>query len=55
MVPLSDSRIDRAAAPYLHAGYLLKSGRSKGSIYRLTNTGFTKAEDLARKLFEQLV
>lgn len=48
-------RIDRAVAPYLRAGYLLKSGRAKGGIYRLTNTGYTKAEDLARRLFEQLV
>ena len=48
-------RIDRAAAPYLKSGYLLKSGRGKGGIYRLTNTGFSKAEEMARKLFEQLV
>lgn len=49
------ARIDRAANPYLKAGYLLKAGRGKGGIYRLTNTGFSKAEELARKLFEQLV
>lgn len=49
------ARIDRAAAPYLKAGYLLKAGRGKGGIYRLTNTGYAKSEDMARKLFEQLV
>jgi hypothetical protein len=48
-------RIDRAAAAYLRSGYLLKAGRGKGGIYRLTNTGFAKAEEMARKLFEQLV
>jgi hypothetical protein len=48
-------RIDRAVAPYLRAGYLLKTGRGKGGVYRLTNTGFARAEELARRLFEQLV
>lgn len=48
-------RIDRAAAPYLRAGYLLKAGRAKGGTYRLTNTGHAKAEELAHRLFEQLV
>ena len=48
-------RIDRAAAAYLKAGYLLKAGHGKGGIYRLTNTGFAKADAMARKLFEQLV
>lgn len=49
------ARIDRAIAQYLRAGFVLKSGRGKGGVYRLTNTGFAKAEDMARKLFEQLV
>jgi hypothetical protein len=49
------ARIDRASAAYLKAGYLLKAGRGKGGIYRLTNTGYARAEDLARRLFEQLV
>jgi hypothetical protein len=48
-------RIDRAAAPYLKSGYLLKAGRGKGGVYRLTNTGFAKGEGLAQRLFEQLV
>jgi len=49
------ARIDRAAAAYLKAGYLLKAGRGKGGVYRLTNTGFAKGEALAQRLFEQLV
>ncbi|MBI4480091.1 MAG: hypothetical protein HY651_08725 [Acidobacteria bacterium] len=49
------ARIDRAAAPHLKAGYLLKAGRGKGGIYRLTNTGHAKADEMARRLFEQLV
>lgn len=48
-------RIDRAVGAYLKSGYLLKSGRGKGGVYRLTNTGFARAEDLAQRLFEQLV
>jgi hypothetical protein len=48
-------RIDRAVAGYLTAGYLLKSGRAKGGIYRITNTGFARAEELAQRLFAQLV
>lgn len=48
-------RIDRAVASYLSSGYLLKSGRGKGGIYRLTNTGFAKAEEMAQRLFAQLV
>lgn len=48
-------RIDRAIAGYLRAGYVLKSGRAKGGVYRLTNTGYAKAEELAQRLFAQLV
>jgi hypothetical protein len=52
---LKVARIDRTAAPYVKAGYLLKSGRGKGGIYRLTVTGYKKAEEMAQKLFSQLV
>jgi len=48
-------RIDRAVAPYLKAGYLLKTGSGKGGKYRLTVTGFAKAEEMAHKLISQLV
>ncbi len=48
------ARIDRAVAPYLKSGYLLKTGRGKGGVYRLTNTGFTKGEAMAHQLFSQL-
>lgn len=48
-------RIDRAIEAYVRSGYVLKGGRGKGGIYRLTNTGFAKADDMARQLFEQLI
>jgi hypothetical protein len=48
-------RIDRAVAPYIRSGYILKAGRAKGGIYRLTNTGYARAEELAHRLFAQLV
>jgi len=44
-------RIDRALAKPLEAGLVLKAGRAKGSKYRLTNTGYSHAEELARTLF----
>jgi hypothetical protein len=52
---LKIARIDRAAAPYVKAGYILKSGRAKGGVYRLTVTGFSRAEEMAHRLFAQLV
>lgn len=52
---LKISRIDRAAAPYVKAGYILKTGRGKGGIYRLTVTGYAKAEEMAQRLVAQLV
>ncbi len=47
-------RIDRAAVPYIRAGYLMKSGSGKGGKYRLTNKGVAKAEGLAEDLVQQL-
>lgn len=47
---ISVERIDRAVAPHLTAGYLLKAGRAKGGRYRLTNTGMAAATRLAEEL-----
>jgi hypothetical protein len=47
-------RIDRAVAGYLASGFVLKSGRAKGGIYRLSNTGYTRAEEMAQRLFAQI-
>jgi hypothetical protein len=52
---LTAERIDRSAGPHLRAGYILKAGRGKGNRYRLTNTGFARADELARELFEKLI
>lgn len=52
---LTVGRLDRAIAPYRKEGFVLKGGKGKGGTYRLTHTGSTRAEDLARVLFEQLV
>ena len=49
------ARIDRAVAPYVKSGYILKTGRGKGGIYRLTVTGHAKAEEMAQRLVAQLV
>jgi len=43
-------RIDRAAQAYIRSGYVLKSGRRRGGIYRLTNTGYARAEEIAQEL-----
>ena len=40
-------RIERTIAPHLTAGFVLKTGRAKGGRYRITNTGFRRAEDLS--------
>ena len=47
-------RIDRAATGYVESGYLLKSGRAKGSKYRITNTGYAKADEMAKALFAMM-
>lgn len=52
---LRPERVDRTAAPHVRAGLLLKAGRGKGGKYRLTNTGFAQADEMARSLFERLV
>lgn len=53
---LRPGRVDRAASPHVRAGLLLKAGKSgKGGKYRLTTTGFARADEMARSLFEQLV
>lgn len=44
-------RIDRTLAKFIDAGLVLNSGRGKGSKYRLTNTGYAQADELARQLF----
>jgi len=43
-------RIDRAIAPHQTAGYVRKGGTAKGSKYRLTNTGESKARELVAVL-----
>ncbi len=39
-------RIDKLALKYVNAGYLSKGGTGKGSRYRITNSGMTKANEL---------
>lgn len=51
---LRPERIDRTLSAHTKAGLVLKTGRSKGSKYRLTNTGFDYADNMARELFGQL-
>lgn len=51
---LRPDRIDRTLSVHIKAGFIMKTGRAKGGKYRLTNTGFSHADAMARKLFEQL-
>jgi hypothetical protein len=48
---ISVARIDRAIASYVGT-LVLKTGRAKGSKYRLSNTGLTEAEQLAKQMSE---
>jgi hypothetical protein len=52
---LRPDRIDRTAAGYVQTGLLLKTGRGPGGRYRLTNTGYERADLLAKSLFEKLL
>jgi hypothetical protein len=52
---LGIARVDRSAKSYVDSRYILKSGRSKGGVYELTVTGTTRAEELANRLFAELV
>ena len=47
-------RVDRAVAPHVRSGYVLKGGRGKGGKYRLTNTGLGYAKRLADDLLETI-
>jgi hypothetical protein len=47
-------RLDRPLAPYVRDGLILQAGTRKGTRYRLTNTGVTKAEELLAPLMAQL-
>jgi len=51
---LRPNRIDRALAPHSRAGFILKAGRGKGGKYRLTNTGYAKAQQMVYELFEKM-
>ena len=51
---LRPGRIDRTLAGFIDAGLVLNSGRGKGSKYRLTNTGYAKADETARELFSKV-
>jgi hypothetical protein len=51
---LRPERIDRTLGVHIRSGLIMKAGRAKGGKYRLTNTGFTSADAMARSLFEQL-
>lgn len=48
-------RIDRSIAPLQSQGLVLKGGHGKGGKYRLTTIGLSRAEEMARILFEKLV
>ncbi|MBA3355288.1 MAG: hypothetical protein H0U18_04985 [Pyrinomonadaceae bacterium] len=47
-------RVDRTLAKFVNAGLVLNSGQRKGSKYRLTNTGYARAEEEARELFARI-
>lgn len=51
---LRPDRIDRTLSIHVKAGFILKTGRAKGGRYRLTNTGYSHADAMARKLGQQL-
>ena len=51
---LRPGRIDRTLAGFIDNGLVLNSGRGKGSKYRLTNTGYAKADETARELFAKV-
>lgn len=52
---LRPDRMDRTLSDYIAKGFLLKTGRGPGGKYRLTTTGYDRADALAKNLFEQLV
>jgi hypothetical protein len=48
-------RVDRTLGPYTTERLLLKAGMGKGGKYRLTQTGYQRAETLAKSLADQMV
>jgi hypothetical protein len=50
MSGLKVDRVDRAIAPHLSAGYVLKGGSGKGGRYRLTNPGVQRAKEMIQEL-----
>ena len=51
---LRPQRIDRALTTYINQNLILKTGRGKGGKYRLATTGLSRAESLAKELFEKI-
>jgi hypothetical protein len=47
-------RIDRDASEHITSGYMLKTGRAKGSKYRLSNTGVRRAAEITQALAAQM-
>jgi hypothetical protein len=43
-------RVDRAIAPLIADGHVIKVGSSRSTKYRLTNKGVAKANELAKEL-----
>ncbi len=55
MSGLRPDRIDKTVDGYIDQGLVLKAGRGPGGRYRLTNTGYERADALAKSLFEKFV
>jgi hypothetical protein len=51
---LRPDRVDRTLAPHMREGLILKAGRGKGGKYRLTNTGYARAQQMVYELFEKM-
>lgn len=50
----SVERVDRVSAKDVSDGLYIKTGVAKGGKYRLTNTGVTRASELAEQLLSQV-
>lgn len=47
-------RVDRTLDGFVSEGFLIKTGKRKGTRYRLTNTGLPRAETIAQRVQEMV-
>lgn len=52
---ITNQRFDQKIDKDINEGLIMRAGQKKGTNYRLTNTGITKAEELMESILKQII